>query len=69
MHEESRMFEEPHSSRFHETIARLLLPELRGWYQRAGADRDLAAVGLRNHLSRLAGAKLEHRTDIPDNPD
>ena len=57
------MLEGAHSSRVHEVLAALLLPELRAelrrWYQRHGAQTDAAAVELREQLSRLAGEKLE----------
>jgi hypothetical protein len=57
------MMEGPHSSKVHETIERLLMPELRSvlhrWYQRAGADLHPAAIELRDRLSHLAGERLE----------
>jgi hypothetical protein len=66
------IFEGPHSARVHETIAQLLSPRLRPglrlWYQRIGAGRDPAANVLRDHLSQLAGEKLEETTEIPINP-
>jgi hypothetical protein len=72
VHDLFRMLEGAHSARVHETICHLLLPKLRSglrrWYQRAGADKDFTAVALRDHLSQLAGEKLEHMTDIPLNP-
>ena len=62
------MLEGPHSSRVHETIDHLLLPELRPalrrWYQGSGADATPAAIALRDHLSQLAGENLENVTDI-----
>jgi hypothetical protein len=62
-HDLFQMLEGPHSSRVHETIWHLLLPKLRPglrcWFQRAGADKDFTAVALRDHLSQLAGEKLE----------
>lgn len=71
VHNLFQMLEGPHSSKVHETIWQLLLPKLRPglrrWYQRAGADKDPAAVALRDHLSQLAGEKLENVTDIPHN--
>jgi hypothetical protein len=71
-HDLFQMLEGPHSSRVHETKEHLLLPELRAelrrWYQRSGADKDPAAVALRDQLSQLAGEKLEHITDNPHNP-
>ncbi|HKI68689.1 MAG TPA: hypothetical protein VKA67_03815 [Verrucomicrobiae bacterium] len=70
-HEVFLMFEGAHSSRVHETIEHLLLPglrpELRRWYQRTDAEKDLSAVVLRDHLSQLAGEKLESTTNTPDN--
>jgi hypothetical protein len=62
-HDMFLMMEGPHSSRVHETIERLLTPGLRSvlhrWYQRAGADLDPAAIAFRDHLSQLAGERLE----------
>jgi hypothetical protein len=64
VHDLFQMLEGSHSSRVHETIEHLLLPELRPglrrWYQRTGADKDPAAVTLRDHLSQLAGEKLDN---------
>jgi hypothetical protein len=63
VHDVFLMMEGPHSSRVHETIERLLMPGLRSvlhrWYQRAGADLDPAAIAFRDHLSQLAGERLE----------
>jgi len=63
VHDLFQMLEGSHSSRVHETIGHLLVPGLRPglrrWYQRPDADRDPTAVALRDHLSRLAGEKLE----------
>lgn len=71
-HDLFQALEGPHASRVHETIWHLLLPKLRtglrGWFQRAGADRDFPAVALRDHLSLLAGEKFEHMTNSPHNP-
>jgi len=71
-HELFEMLEGSHSPRVHETIEHLLLPglrpELRRWYQRSAANTDPTAVALRDHLSQLAGEKLEHPMDIPGNP-
>jgi hypothetical protein len=71
VHDLFQMLEGPHSSRVHETIWHLLLPRLRPglrcWYQRSGADKDFAAVALRDHLSQLAGEQLEDIADIPHN--
>ena len=71
-HDLFQMLEGSHSARVHETIARLLLPELRpglrGWYQRSEADLNPAAVGFRDQLSQLAGERLEGVTDVPQNP-
>jgi hypothetical protein len=72
VHDLFQMLEGPHSARVHETIWQLLLPKLRPglrrWYRRSGADKDIAAVALRDHLSQLAGERLENMTDIPHNP-
>ena len=62
------MLEGAHSSRVHEVLAALLLPELRPelrrWYQRHGAQTDAAAVELREQLSQLAGEKLEQTDNL-----
>jgi len=71
-----QMLEGQHSSRVHELIGHLLLPELRAglreWYQRPGAKTDSATVELRTQLSRLAGEQLETPAEIsttePMNP-
>jgi len=72
VHDLFQMLEGSHSARVHETIEHLLLPELRptlrSWYQRSDADRNPAAVAFRNHLSRLAGEKLENVADNPHDP-
>lgn len=64
VHDFFQTLEGPHSSRVHETIEHLLVPGLRPglrcWYQRSGADRNPGAVTLRDHLSQLAGEKLEN---------
>ena len=71
-HQVFLMFEGPHSSRVHETIQHLLLPELRPglrrWYQRSAADKHPAAIALRDHLSQLAGEKLENIAEAPHAP-
>ncbi len=63
VHDLFQMLEGPHSSRVHETIEQLLVPGLRPglrcWYQRSGADKDISARALRDHLSQLAGERLE----------
>ena len=68
-HDFFQMLEGPHSSRVHETIEHLLLPEmrpgLRRWYQRPDTEKDTAAVALRDHLSQLAGEKLDNIMAIP----
>ena len=70
-HDLFQMLEGPHSARVHQTREHLLQPELRAglrrWYQRSGADKDSAAVALRDQLSQLAGEKLEQITDNPHN--
>jgi len=62
-HDSFRLIEGPHSPRVHETIEHLLLPGLRpvlrSWYQRSGADTNLAAIDFRDQLSQLAGENLE----------
>jgi hypothetical protein len=70
-HDLFQMLEGSHSARVHETIERLLLPELRlalrCWYQRSEAEADLksAAVGFRDQLSQLAGETLEAARMFP----
>lgn len=62
VHDWFQMLEGPHSSRVHETMEHLLLPELRPglrrWYQ-FDAEKDPAATALRDQLSQLAGERLE----------
>ena len=62
-HDLFRLVEGPHSARVHEAIQQLLLPNLRqalrGWYRRPDAETDPEAIELREHLSGLAGEKLE----------
>ena len=64
-HDLFQMLEGSHSARVHETIERLLLPELRlalrCWYQRSEADLSSAAAGFRDQLSQLAGERLEEK--------
>jgi hypothetical protein len=71
-HDLFQMLEGPHSSRTHELLHHLLLPELRPglrrWYQRTDANWDSAAVELRDQLSRLAGEQLEPATELHHNP-
>jgi len=58
-----QMLEGQHSSRVHEVIDQLLLPELRAglreWYQRPGADTDSATIEFRTQLNRMTGEQLE----------
>ncbi len=65
-HDLFQMLEGPHSSRVHEAIWLLLLPKLRpglrAWYRRSGAEINPAAIELRDHLSQLAGERLEKDT-------
>lgn len=61
-----RVLEGPHAQRVHDTIelllSRELRPSLRRWYGRPGACLEGAeAVAIRDHLSQLAGEKLELR--------
>ena len=71
-----QMLEGQHSSRVHEVIDHLLLPELRvglrGWYQRPGAEKDSATMEFRTQLNHLAGERLEVAAEIstiePMNP-
>ncbi len=66
------MLEGAHSARVHETIECLLSdqmrPALRRWYGRSGLEMDLIGIEFRNHLSRLAGERLESTPEIPLNP-
>jgi hypothetical protein len=66
------MLEGPHSARVHETIERLLSPGLRSglrdWYRRPALHLEAAAAQFRDHLSRMAGERLEHAEDLPLNP-
>ena len=59
-----QMIEGRHSARVHETIEHLLSPglrpRLREWYRRPGLQLGATAVEFRDHLSRLAGERLEH---------
>ena len=65
-HDLFQMLEGPHSSRVHEAIWHLLLPKLRpglrAWFRRPGAEVNSAAIELRDHLSQLAGERLEKDT-------
>jgi glucose-6-phosphate dehydrogenase assembly protein OpcA len=71
-HDLFQTLEGPHSSRVHETISHLLLPQLRPalhrWYRGSRAAKNSTAIALRDHLSRLAGVTLEKPADIPHNP-
>ncbi|HTQ51163.1 MAG TPA: hypothetical protein VMJ12_10660 [Candidatus Acidoferrales bacterium] len=71
-HDFYQMLEGAHSARVHETMEHLLSaglrPELRRWYQHPGAGTDCAAVKFRDHLSRLAGERLEIPTEISHSP-
>jgi hypothetical protein len=65
-----------HSSRAHEVMDHLLLPELRvglrGWYQRPAAEKDSSTIEFRTQLNCLAGEQLETPVEIstiePMNP-
>ena len=63
VHDWFQLMEGQHSTRVHEVMDHLLLPELRvglrGWYQRPGADTDSATVEFRTKLNGLAGERLE----------
>ena len=71
-HDFYQMLEGAHSARVHETMEHLLSaglrPELRRWYQHAGAGTDCATVIFREQLNRLAGERLEIPTEISPNP-
>ena len=62
-HDVFRLMEGPHSPRVHEAIEHLLLPALRpvlrNWYRRPDAETNSAAIEFRDHLSQLAGERLE----------
>ena len=63
-HDWFRMLEGSHSLRVHETIDLLLSsglrPGLRDWYRRSGAETNPTAIEFRDHLSQLAGERLEN---------
>ena len=63
-HDFFQMIEGPHSARVHETIDRLLSPELRpglrDWYRRSGAEVHPTAIEFRDQLSQLSGERLEN---------
>jgi hypothetical protein len=63
VHDWFQLLEGKHSTRVHEVMACLLLPELRAglreWYQRPGAETDSATVEFRTQLNGLAGEQLE----------
>jgi hypothetical protein len=62
------MLEGAHSSRVHEALAALLLPELRSelrrWYQQQDVQTDSASVELREQLNQLAGERLEQTNNL-----
>ena len=62
-HDWFRMLEGTQSQRVHDTIelllSRELRPDLHRWYGSPGAHLDAEAVTLRNHLSQLAGERLD----------
>ena len=62
VHEQSYILGGPDCPGVHESIWHLLLPrlrsELRRWYRRSGADRQAAAMTLRDQLSQVLGEKL-----------
>jgi hypothetical protein len=64
-----QMLEGQHSSRVHEVIDHLLLPELRvglrEWYQRSGAEKDSATIEFRTQLNRMTGEQLEKQAEVP----
>ena len=68
VHDWFQMLEGQHSSRVHEVIDHLLLPEvrggLRGWYQRPEAEKDSATIEFRAQLNRLAGEQLETLAEV-----
>ena len=71
-HDFFQMLEGPHSARVHETIDRLLCPELRpglrDWYRQSRADINAVSTAFREQLNSLAGEKLESEEDLPANP-
>ena len=68
VHEWFQLMEGQHSTRVHEVMNHLLLPELRAglreWYQRPGADTDSVTVEFRTQLNRLTGEQLEVPTEV-----
>ena len=63
VHDWFQLLEGQHSSRVHQAVDQLLLPELRaglrGWYQRPGAETDSATVEFRTQLNGLTGEQLQ----------
>jgi hypothetical protein len=63
VHDWFQLLEGQHSSRVHQVVDHLLLPELRGglreWYQRPGADTDSVTVEFRTQLNQLTGEQLQ----------
>lgn len=72
IHDLFQMLEGPHSARVHETIDHLLSPGLRAglreWYRRSDLELDRSAIDFRDHLSQLAGERLEDPAEVPLNP-
>ena len=70
-HDWFQMLEGQHSSRVHEVIDHLLLPELRvglrGWYRRPGAETDSATIEFRTQLNRMTGEQLEKPAEVSRN--
>ena len=71
VHDLFQLLEGQHSSRVHQVVDQLLLPELRtglrGWYQRVGAATDSATVEFRTQLNGLTGEQLEVPVEVlPD---
>ena len=68
VHDWFQMLEGQHSSRVHQVIDHLILPELRpglrGWFQRSGAEKDSASVEFRTQLNRLTGEQLEMQAEV-----
>jgi len=63
-----QMLEGKHSTRVHEVIDHLLLPELRvglrRWFQRPDAETHSATIELRTQLNRMTGEQLEKPTEL-----
>lgn len=71
-HDWFRMLEGSHSARVHETIERLLSPEMRPglhrWYRQPATQAGAAAIEFRERLSQVAGERLGRAESLPLKP-